>query len=300
MKLLNVYHRDARNAGDLASSPLRYFKYDCSYEEAGAASQKEVWKADYLIVGGGGLICNQTFEKAIDNALQAVDGPKVLWGAGFNQHSYPFGFTRGLNGISGMKAEIRGLLRQIGLRDKSSWHKALLQDAEQYPSLDSRYDLIGVRDWGTKYRWVPCASCMHPIFDAAKKTSPTQKMVIVDHPMFFKINTRYKNKISNLNETFEKIISILTNAEIILTSSYHAAYWGVLLGRRVVAVPWSTKFLRFRWPIQLAFDLDGVNSAIRKSVPFYNALDEARSANMSFANDVSKLFSIDFERYIDR
>jgi hypothetical protein len=292
MKILSVYHQDASNAGDLASSPLKYFSYTCESQDFGAADTNDMPSAEGLIVGGGGLICNDTFEEVINNALTNIDGPKILWGAGFNLHSYPFRFTRKLDGLAGIKAEIRGILTRRGLREKSSWLKALLKDAEIYPEIDYRYDLVGVRDWGTNYRWVPCASCMHPIFDWGRNQPTNKRMVIIDHPMFFSINTRSQHKESNLNKSFEDIVSILSGAEVILTSSYHAAYWGVLLGRRVVVVPWSTKFLRFRWRVEFAYDLDGVRSAIRKATSFPNALKEAREANTSFALDVAKLLSV--------
>ena len=292
MNLLNIYHRDASNAGDLASSPIKYFSFDCITNEYGAANHEPAPKADALIVGGGGLISNQTFNNVIETALQSVYGPKVLWGAGFNLHSYPFGFSRELDGLRGLRAEARGLLKRYGLRDKSSWEKSLLKQSQHYPSIDSRYDLVGVRDWGTIYRWVPCASCMHPIFGAARLQAPKKRLIVIDHPMFFKINTSRPIKSSNLNKSFENIISILADAEVVITSSYHAAYWAILLGRRVVVVPWSTKFLRFRWPVQFAFDLDGVSNAVKSSATFPDALEEARNANISFARDVSSLINV--------
>jgi hypothetical protein len=111
--------------------------------------------------------------------------------------------------------------------------------------------------------------------------------------MFFKINTNRSIKSSNLNKSFENVISILAEAEVVLTSSYHAAYWAILLGRRVVVVPWSTKFLQFRWPVEFAFDLDGVSNAIKNSRKFPDALEESRTANIAFAHDVSKLINVD-------
>jgi hypothetical protein len=293
MKIVNIYHRDAANPGDLASSPLRYFLYACETFDHGAASTELLPTADALVVGGGGLIHNPTFTDVIDNALQSIKGPKVLWGAGFNRHSYPFGFSGDLDGLSGVKAEIRGYLTRKGLRNRSSWATSLLEASKQYPRLDARYDLIGVRDWGTGHPWVPCASCMHPIFDKARQQSPKQHLVVVDHPLFFRINTNKSMKTNNLNVQNEEIVSKLSEAEVVLTSSYHAAYWAILLARKVVVVPWSTKFLRFRWPIEFAFDLDGVKHAIRRADSFPNALDEARSANVSFAREVSALFSVD-------
>lgn len=292
MNLLNVYHRDASNAGDLASSPFKYFSFNCITAEFGAAKHEPVPKADAVIVGGGGLISNPTFKNVIEAALQSILGPKVLWGAGFNLRSYPFRFSRDLDGLPGLKAEVRGFLKRYGLKDKSSWQKSLLKQSQHYPTIDSRYNLVGVRDWGTNYRWVPCASCMHPIFDAARLQSPRKKLVVIDHPMFFKINTSRPIKSSNLDKSFENIISILAESEVVLTSSYHAAYWAILLGRRVVVVPWSTKFLRFRWPIEFAFDLDGVSNAIKTSKTFPNALDESRNANIAFARDVSRLINV--------
>jgi hypothetical protein len=289
MKLLNIYHRHAANAGDLASSPLKYFSYDCESFELGAASSDTCPSADAVIVGGGGLISNNTFNETINLALQTVAGPKILWGAGFNKRSYPFNFQRELDGLAGFKSEVRGFLRRGKLLKKSTWQESLEHDAKQYPTLDSRYTLIGVRDWGTSYRWVPCASCMHPILDEARSRHPAKDLLILDHPMFFKINTMRACKASNIDTPFESIISLIADAKVILTSSYHAAYWGILLSRRVVVVPWSTKFMRLKWNVEFAYDLDGVRRAIARAKSFPNALDEAREANKSFAVDVSRL-----------
>jgi hypothetical protein len=290
--VLNVYHRDATNAGDLASSPFRYFSFHCEISEHGASSSEQLPVADAVVVGGGGLISNLTFTDAINQSLESVKGPKILWGAGDNHHSYPFAFSKDLDGIAGLKSELRGFLTRVGFRHASSWTNQLLKDSKQYPTIDQRYDLIGVRDWGTRYRWVPCVSCMHPIFDLARSRPPVRKFLIVDHPLFFKITSSRIKKISNLGISFEKVISELSEAETIITSSYHAAYWGILLDRKVVVVPWSTKFLRFRWPVEIAFDLDGLNKLCRNARTFPGALDESRSANLSFAKDVSLLLSV--------
>jgi hypothetical protein len=77
--VLNVYHRDATNAGDLASSPFRYFSFHCEISEHGASSSEQLPVADAVVVGGGGLISNLTFTDAINQSLESVKGPKILW-----------------------------------------------------------------------------------------------------------------------------------------------------------------------------------------------------------------------------
>jgi hypothetical protein len=45
-----------------------------------------------------------------------------------------------------------------------------------------------------------------------------------------------------------EIVAFLASAEVVLTDSYHGVYWATLLCRRVVCVPYSSKFHGFHCP----------------------------------------------------
>ena len=81
------------------------------------------------------------------------------------------------------------------------------------------------------------------------------------------------------------MINFLGSAELVITNSYHGAYWATLLKRKVVVMqPFSSKFLGFRHPLVVAnnFDITDI-----KNLPVYpNALKEAREANSKFAKKV--------------
>lgn len=100
------------------------------------AQSIDIWKTDSLefnnltegkiVILGGGLIDNVDFDQNIIAISNSKFNKLIIWGAGFNRH-----FT------------------------ESSTSKIIL----------SKADLIGIRDWDFGYDWVPCPSCMHPIFD---------------------------------------------------------------------------------------------------------------------------------------
>ena len=90
---------------------------------------------------------------------------------------------------------------------------------------------------------------------------------------------RFVNSGSNIDQTIE----LLGSANIILTNSYHGAYWGVLLGKKVIVVePWSSKFLSMKhapWILKRDQDWKEVvdQIEIRDS-----ALDDCQDATTKF------------------
>ena len=62
-KIINVHRYDKKNAGDMASAPMRYFKY-YGYENYFLdflKPPKEIVECDILIIGGGGLISTKVW-----------------------------------------------------------------------------------------------------------------------------------------------------------------------------------------------------------------------------------------------
>ena len=51
---------------------------------------------------------------------------------------------------------------------------------------------------------------------------------------------------TNEHADMETILDFLGSGETILTSSFHGAYWGTLLGRKVLAFPFSSKFFTLK------------------------------------------------------
>ena len=157
---------------------------------------------------------------------------------------------------------------------KIAWGIGATHRREQFMD----FDLVGTRDTdlikGTE--WVPCASCMSPLFDN-------------DYPITMDI-VRYSNTqypvIDGINNrcTMEEALCFLGSAEIVVTDSYHGAYWATLLGRKVITTrPDKPKLSRFMHPPATGF------TQILRAYP--EALEECRDANTAFDKKVRKLLN---------
>ena len=299
------FHRiDQNNPGDLFSNPSRYFfpneetiKIDIDNV------RKTAWnQLDTIIVGGGGLIGNENFETlmsritthpdeqilidiletklknvsvenkeklqkykstvqkytvAILSQLDKSIGPRILWGAGHNS------------------------------RDKDTEPYTI-----EYPSYLNQFHLVGVRDWDTDYRWVPCASCMHSAFD--KEYEIKNEIVWFEHKKKMYdgkfLDTIPAPRMLNTGQNMDQIIEFLASGETVVTNSYHGVYWATLLGRKVVCLPWGSKFNMFRHPPVMASEKNWQDK-IDKAVSYPNSLDECRTANKEFYEDVLKFIN---------
>jgi hypothetical protein len=157
----------------------------------------------------------------------------------------------------------------------------------RWPAYMDRFALHGIRDWGAGFPWVPCASCMHPVFDLEH---PVRHDVVVYEHREFRLNIPHLPTMTNAVSTMDEAVRFLGSGETIVTSSYHGAYWGVLLGRRVVVVaPFSSKFYHFRRQPALSTRAEWRSCA--KAAPvFPEALAECRAANRDHFANVCALF----------
>jgi hypothetical protein len=147
-----------------------------------------------------------------------------------------------------------------------------------YPKYMERFALHGVRDWPSPYEWVPCASCMHTGFDC--RYSVQFEAVVYDHHQF-PTGVRGLPTMSNDAPSMNTVLAFLGSADLIVTSSYHGAYWGTLLGRRVVVTnPFSTKFQTFRHPPVLSTSQNWIEES-KSARTFPGALEESRRANIN-------------------
>jgi hypothetical protein len=157
----------------------------------------------------------------------------------------------------------------------------------------SRFELFGTRnfEWRDVFDFVPCASCMSPVFD--EPPPPTHEFVIYSHR---KKTPRLKAWdgvpfMTNINRPAVEVAKFLASGETVVTSSYHGVFWAQLLGRRVVCVPFSDKFRTFQhspfYSTVETWEKD-LSSASKTESP----LEEYRFLNNLFYNKVSDLWGL--------
>lgn len=263
-EVVNVHRTDATNAGDFYSGPHHYFEplknrsldiFDYKVEDKAV---RDRWVHhivdDALIIGGGGLLCLPAFNRQMKlfEKLKAKNKKTVLWGVGHNS-PHPLHFNK----------------------------------IKNYNVDPGSFGLAGVRDYGMKAEWVPCVSCLHPVFD--RKVEEKRDVGIIFHKKTLarKKGLRAFEKIPSLfnNDLFEKIVTFIGETRTIITSSYHAMYWAMLLEKRVVVFPNSSKFFDFKYQPVIS---DPVNykTDIKKARSYSGVLEECRTINVKFAEKV--------------
>jgi hypothetical protein len=81
---------------------------------------------------------------------------------------------------------------------------------------------------------------MHPIFD-----DPGEAVhELVKYSAVRRVDCSHgpEPHMTNVDGTIEESVRFLASGRSIITSSYHGAYWGMLLGRRVHVISWGSKF----------------------------------------------------------
>lgn len=151
--------------------------------------------------------------------------------------------------------------------------------------------LIGTRCAGLESlgaRYVPCVSAMSEHFDTAP--APSHEVVMFAHARYSDHITRQPGmpEVSNHDISLKDAIHFIASGETVLTSSYHGTYWALLLGRRVICVPFNNKFRFFPQPPTMAGPEDWMQH-VGKANRAEGALEEARALNTAFHEDVMNL-----------
>lgn len=115
--------------------------------------------------------------------------------------------------------------------------------------------IVGSRDFNNlRHRWVPCASVMAPFFD--QEIDPEHDVVFYFHAQKTenqKINIPSQMpKRSNCEGKLQEALSFIASGETVVTNSYHGVYWALVMGRKVIAIPFSKKFSYYRLPPRYA------------------------------------------------
>ncbi|GAA2224598.1 hypothetical protein GCM10010413_18260 [Promicromonospora sukumoe] len=226
-----------------------------------------------VIVGGSGLVGPGRFETCVESIFAQRPASVALWGIG---HNYQEG---------------------VQLDPTTGWRRRVLKDGVTriWPEWLGKADVVGVRDWDAGMPWVPCASCMLPAFDLLREREPEHEFVVLNHyergidtsrPLATGADFEH---ITNNTEDILETLTRLASAKVVVSNSYHALYWALMLGRGAVSVaPNSTRFHGFRWPVSYASQADWP-SAVEHARPAPEALGQARAANVEMSRRVLQI-----------
>ena len=254
MPQLYAYHfNDPTNIGDQVSSPVDYFW-------PLQAAQKMDWNCDLdelarapVIVGGGGLLNPILSEKLVRLVLLKKE-PIVFWGVGTNMHNQKESF---------------------------------------YPKFLNTVDMVGLRDFGNPFEYVPCPSCLHAALD---RQFPIQHdFVIYEHAHHtIGIEPSAPRMANNQpKENMDAVIQFLSSGELVITNTFHGCYWALLLNRRALIYrPYSNRFFFFK-PETVFCDAENWRAKARDAIPAPGYLEECRLLNHRFAEKVFRLLKLD-------
>lgn len=267
--IINIHRIDTDNIGDFYCAPHHYYDeiknpIDIFDFKRGDNTTNELWIQEIsnnaLIIGGGGLLNRKSFEKPMKAFEElAKNGKKtVLWGVGHNSKK-----ITDFNNTTSYNVDV------------------------------TNFGLAGTRDYNLPGVYLPCVSCKHPIFD--KIYTEKYEIGFVFHKNTVKDEDfiiRFKDYPTTSNTTnLEELISFIGKCETIITDSYHAMYWSMLLKKKVAVVPNSSKFFDFKYsPVFTTFD-DCLKDS-KKAIRFEGVLEESRQLNDAFFKNVKEYLEL--------
>jgi len=240
------------NIAENFSQPLDYFAFgdESVIADLGQRVDPFIDGLSMIIIGGGGIYDRQTWKRLHKIAKRVPSTiPVIIWGMGINDH-----------------------------RSRDTAYDAILGKLEGHANV-----LIGLRDRFYN-RWVPCASCMRDEFD--RKFETRHDIVYYGH-LDAQLDLPYpvmtNETVGAPLERLGRVVEFLGSAEAVVTNTYHGAYWGTLLGKRVVVIkPFSNKFFGLRHQPEIVDDATEIEAAAGRARSYENALAESRAANMDF------------------
>jgi hypothetical protein len=259
--VVNLHRYDPTNIGDFYCGPHHYFEilkgkqldiFDYKRDDKAIRdnwSEKIIQNS--LIIGGGGLLNRDGFalQMKLFEQLGSKNKKTVLWGLGHNS------------------------------KNKSLYGKDFNYDIDT-----TKFGLVGVRDFGRKEEWVPCASCLHPIFDNSYDVKNEIGMIFHKKTLRDQnVLKKFKGFPSTSNDAvFEEVIQFIGETDTVLTDSYHAMYWSLMLGKKVMVFPNSSKFYAFKYkPVISSFS--NFQNDLKKVQSYSGVMEDCRATNLKFA-----------------
>jgi hypothetical protein len=269
------------NPGDWWSCPRHYFDefVDSDWIDITDVPSVDLSQFDQIIVGGGGLLGNDNFDPYIQQLLPHAD--RVwFWAPGIN------------NNISDSKELTRSEFAKLVKNSR----------AKQYNLKGFDKDKIAVRDYNQSYNYLPCVTCMHPVFDDIESEIKQDYLILAHHKVkTLLVRHRFlsgKKRLLQPKTEIAKIVKEIKRSKYIVTNSYHGAYWSMLCNKPVVLIsPWTNKFLFFKHQPTILTMSDLKLIELKRVAPettkedcydfttvetYPDYLDECRTANREF------------------
>jgi exopolysaccharide biosynthesis predicted pyruvyltransferase EpsI len=269
--VLNIHRINEKNVGDFYCAPHLYFdqlkdkKIDISGFRSIKTNVTEAWinkiSENSLIIGGGGLLNIHHFQLQMDLFQQlAQKGKKtVIWGAGHNE---------------------------INLQNYNQEKKYWIDT--------TKFGIVGTRDYSFPGEWVPCVSCLNPIFDSVDKTEEHEIGLLFNSKSIKDKNliNKFKNYPHSSNTTnLEEMINFIGKCNTIVTNSYHAMYWAILMEKKVIGISATSKFLDFKYKTPIT-TFEDFESHLNKTTLYTGVLEECREINLKFSEKVFDYLNI--------
>jgi hypothetical protein len=252
VKILGLHFRNTNNIGDRTCHPLDYF--------------------DFTNGGRNQITCSDIRGFPFIEQLDVI-----VFGGG------------ALGSLSQRIRQIYPNATFVGWGIGCTSRDLLPVDPNAHNQASKGFSLWGGRDWLASPDYVPCVSCMSPIFD--ENFGIKNDAVVYGHsgvrPLKEEATKLGLPYLDNTTPTsLREALEFLASGKTVITSSYHGAYWATLLGRRVAMLPFGTKFfsLKHRPPIA-----DDIASGLRIATEFDGVLNECREINQTFAQRVQIL-----------
>ena len=141
------------------------------------------------------------------------------------------------------------------------------------------------------HEWVPCVSALLPRLAAPGE--PCHEVVAYRHrdqELPFPADLGEFPLRTNGNDDLDGTLDFLASGAVVVTNSYHGAYWATLMGRRVVVVdPFASKFHGFQHRVPVV-DGRSWRAALADARTYPDALRECRAAVLGFGDRVRRLF----------
>lgn len=264
--ILNFHRCNVTNMGDLLCAPSLYFDFGQKARTFDVCedprklsyitlSNRLRFQKNHILLGGGGFFHHGYFDAGLQRLLDQRVSSFVIWGAGYNQHT------------------------------GDAYANARLSQA-----LFDKADLVGLRDHIPGVRYVPCASCMNSYLH--QTYAILNDIVVYEHEQMPLTHPSLAAlpRIRNNRPQAREIFSFLGSARYVITNSYHGMYWSILLNRKVLVIPYASKFdlspfdVPFCTPEDWAEKLD-----LCQTYP--QALEESRALTVAFYENYRRVLA---------
>ena len=264
---MNIHRLDNTNVGDWWSPPGRYFPFKPSPVLDIINSNQIPNNKEIYIIGGGGL--GRPFFREHLERLKRKDRQYKLiaWGVG-----------------SDIEENKEGII-----------FKDLINGKDLLGNYFDGFDEVGTRVYDPKktHTWVPCASSMHPSFFNYRDKLPNKKIGVYLHKRvpLKNIEINQYDFITNDGQNIDEKLDFLSYYEFIITNTYHGVFWGTLLKRKVLCIPFKSGLYSFKHSPHYISDILKT-SDLDMCVKYENALEECRAANINFFSYLTNKYGI--------